>query len=827
MKRFKAVQIYLLLILILSVSFITGCGGGGETGRWLPGNPDTTAPMVTAVVPANAVAGVAINTKITATFTEAMDPLTITTAFTLTQGGAPVAGAVTYTGVTAVFTPAANLAISTLFTATITTGAKDLAGNALASNFVWTFTTGTTADTTAPTVSSTIPANNAIGMALNSNMTATFSEAMDPATITTLTFTLTQGGTPVAGAVTYAGVTATFNPNADLTASTLYTATITTGAEDLAGIALAINKVWIFTTGTTADTTAPTVSSTIPANNASGVALNSNITATFSEAMDPLTITTTTFTLTQGVTPVAGAVTYAGVTATFNPNTNFTASTLYTATITTGAEDLAGNTLLVNKVWTFTTGAAADTTRPTVTSTVPANLATGVALNTNITATFSEAMKPSTITTTTVTLTQGVTPVAGAVTYAGVTATFNPDANLTASTLYTATITTGAEDLAGNTLLVNKVWTFTTGATADTTAPTVTLTAPADAAIGVALNSTVNATFSEAMDPLTITTTTVTLTQGGTPVAGAVTYAGTTATFNPDANLTASTLYTATITTGAKDLAGNALVVPAVGGLPKPNPWTFTTGTGLAPGAVPLLSAATYGTFGGTAGMTNTGVQTVINGDIGTTAIGSVNITGFHDLTDTYTITGANHGLVNGTLYTCAPSDTNPVNITKCALATQARLDAQTAYLALAAMPSVGVLAGNLAGTTINPGVYTNSSSVLIQGGDLTLDALGDANGVFVFQIGSTLTVGGPGAAFPQSIILAGGAQAKNVFWQVGTSATINAAGGGTMEGTIIANSGVTFSTVGNTTVTTLNGRAMSLISSITMVDTVINVPAP
>jgi len=107
----------------------------------------------------------------------------------------------------------------------------------------------------------------------------------------------------------------------------------------------------------TPDTTAPTVSSTIPANAATGVAVNSKITAIFSEAMDPLTLTTVTFTLTQGVTLVSGAVTYAGVTATFTPTANLAPNTVYTATITTGAKDLAGNALAVNKVWTFTTGA--------------------------------------------------------------------------------------------------------------------------------------------------------------------------------------------------------------------------------------------------------------------------------------------------------------------------------------------------------------------------------------------------------------------------------------------------------------------------------------
>ena len=91
----------------------------------------------------------------------------------------------------------------------------------------------------------------------------------------------------------------------------------------------------------------------------------------------------------------------------------------------------------------------------------------------------------------------------------------------------------------------------------------------------------------------------------------------------------------------------------------------------------------------------------------------------------------------------------------------------------------------------------------------------------------TTLTVGGPGASAPRSIILAGGAQAKNVFWQVGTAATINAAGGGTMVGTIITQTGATFSTAGNVAIVTLNGRALSLGASITLVDTVINVPAP
>jgi len=89
----------------------------------------------------------------------------------------------------------------------------------------------------------------------------------------------------------------------------------------------------------------------------------------------------------------------------------------------------------------------------------------------------------------------------------------------------------------------------------------------------------------------------------------------------------------------------------------------------------------------------------------------------------------------------------------------------------------------------------------------------------------SSLTVGAAGA--PRNIILVNGAQAKNVFWQVGSFATINAAGGGTMVGTVIASSGVSFSTPGNAAIVTLNGRALGLNAAVTMVNTVINVPAP
>ena len=548
---------------------------------------DAAAPTVSSTVPLNAATGVAINSAMAATFSEAMDPLTITsTTFTLKQGVTAVSGVVTYLGFTATLKPATNLASSTIYTATVTTGAKDLAGNALASNYVWSFTTGAILDTTPPTVTSTVPLNAATGVSINSAMSATFSEAMDPyafnppvkandpIVITPATFTLKQGSASISGAVTYTGFTATFRPTDFLASSTVYTATITTAAKDLAGNALAADYIWTFTTSAALDTTPPTVSATINANGATGVPINTKVGATFSEAMNPLTITTITFTLKQGTTGILGTVDYSGVNVVFTPSSNLAPSTLYTVTImggVNGVKDLAGNVMASDYVWSWTTGDAPDTAAPTVVSTVPANAATGVAINSAMSATFSEAMDPLTITTVTFTLKQGTTPVSGAVTYSLVTAVFIPLANLASSTAYTATITTGAQDLAGNAMANNHVWSFTTGAVADTTAPTVISTVNADGATNVATNTRIAATFSEAMDPLTITTVTFTLKQGTTPVSGTVTYSGVTAVFAPTSILATNTEFTATITTGAKDLAGNAMANNYV--------WSWTTGS--------------------------------------------------------------------------------------------------------------------------------------------------------------------------------------------------------------------------------------------------------
>ncbi|HEX5361581.1 MAG TPA: Ig-like domain-containing protein [Fluviicoccus sp.] len=567
------------------------------------------------------------------------------------------------------------------------------------------------------------------------------------------------------------------------------------------------------------------------------VALNSRLTATFSKDMDPLTIRTPALSVDcPAGTPVTGAVSYvaASRTATFTPAAPLPGNTPCTATIDKSVRDTAGLPLAAAFVWRFVTGPAPDTTPPRVTLKAPAPAETGVAVNARIIATFTEDMDPATINATTVMVQgPGASPVNGTVSYAAGarTATFTPanPATLTAGSVFTATVTTGARDLAGNALTANAGWSFTTGAARDTTAPTVIKVNPLDLSTGICLQKTVSATFSEGMDPLTLTNAAFTLkTTGGAGAGGTVTYdaRNRVATLTPAADLLGNTRYTATLSTDVRDLAGNRLALNKA--------WSFTTGAQPCNGSVSLGAAAPFGTLGGTAGTTNTGTLTVIDGDIGTTATAASAITGFHDsANDIYTQTGSNQGAVNGRIYSCTVSTTGPtsaaVNPSACSIATQARSDAQTAFdrLAPAMMPGgVDPGAGQLGGLTLTPGIYQAAGgSFSITGADLTLDAQGDANAVWVFQTATTLTVGA--AAAPRSILLINGAQPKNVFWHVGTSATINAAGGGTMVGTILASSAVSFSTVGNDGIVTLEGRAVGLNASVTMTNTVINVPAP
>ncbi len=217
-------------------------------------------------------------------------------------------------------------------------------------------------DPAALSVIATNPDADATDVPTNNSVTASFSEAMNDVSIDTVSFTVNGAGeAALVGSVSLdaASNTAIFNPNSDLTPSTVYTATITTAAESTTGKTLGSKKVWTFTSGPVAETIPPTVVTTYPADLAGDFSLNRNITATFDESLDPSTVKASSFTLTDGGTPVPGIVSYNdnGMVASFNPTNVLAAGTTYTATLTIDVQDLAGNPLAAAKVWTFS-GAA-------------------------------------------------------------------------------------------------------------------------------------------------------------------------------------------------------------------------------------------------------------------------------------------------------------------------------------------------------------------------------------------------------------------------------------------------------------------------------------
>jgi hypothetical protein len=328
-------------------------------------------------------------------------------------------------------------------------------------------------------------------------------------------------------------------------------------------------------------------------------------------------------------------------------------------------------------------------------------------------------------------------------------------------------------------------------------APTVTSVSPPNGSTLVCPNiAVITATFSKAMNPATINTSTFTLTTGGASVTGTVAYNAATmvATFTPPAaSLTPSTAFTATITTGATDTFGNHLAANFT--------WTFTTSPvcmALPPPAG-LGAACSFGILAATPVVSNVG-PTIVTGDIGISPAAS--ITGFPPGINTTGAGGQHKGD---------------------AVAAQAQIDLTTAFnnaLNAGGGPSVGTaLTADIGGQTLPPGIYIATTTLGITG-NLTLDGSTNPNGVWIIKVGSALTTAAGGVGTPMSqVLLIGGAQAHNVFWVIGSSATLGT--NSVFQGTIMAQASITV-----TTGAVLNGRALARTGAIALDSNMVNVPA-
>jgi hypothetical protein len=202
---------------------------------------------------------------------------------------------------------------------------------------------------------------------------------------------------------------------------------------------------------------------------------------------------------------------------------------------------------------------------------------------------------------------------------------------------------------------------------------------------------------------------------------------------------------------------------------------------------VPLGTAANFAVLAAST-ITNTGATT-INGDLG--------------LSPGTSVTGFPPGQVNGTVYTAD------------AVAVQAQNDLTTAYNNAATQPVTATIGTELGGTTETPGVYNSAAGTFGITGTLTLDAQGNPNAVFIFQAASTLIT-----ASASNVVLVNGAQASNVFWVVGSSATLGT--NSTLQGNILALASITV-----TTGTTIDGRALARNGAVTLDTNTINALTP
>lgn len=482
-----------------------------------------------------------------------------------------------------------------------------------------------THDDVAPSVVSIVPPHNSTNFSPSGNVLITFDGNLEAASVSTTTVLLNRDGG--AGNCSTFGAAPTFvvsqpsaseiliNPTGNLNQNAIYCARVvglTTGCgggneiRDAATNCYASTTTYKFTTSGT-DSVAPLISATYPQDGASAVSLNSPLEVVFNEAILSSTITATTFVVetTSGLVAVAGtrSVSSDGKTATLTPTSNLAASTNYTIRVTTGVTDLAGNALAATFRSYFATGTAADTTAPTIVAFYPPDQATNVNEYVRPQISFSEPMKPSTINTATIHIEKKVdrSPVSAGVSLSddGITATLVPLSALSLNTTYLVSVEFSCQDQAGNNLASPQTSEFTTQASADTTAPTVTSITPADNSANVAVYTGAVVAFSEAIDPSTGHTGTILMeylsTTPATVLSGTVTVAqdGLSASFAQlSPPLEKNKAYRVTVkggssgcTTCVKDLARNSLAADVTATFNTAFQDNTTTHvTGVAPG---------------------------------------------------------------------------------------------------------------------------------------------------------------------------------------------------------------------------------------------------
>lgn len=514
-------------------------------------------PTVVATTPANQATRVPVNTTLSVTFSKAMDK----TAFGHPTVSPPVALSEPQwsgDGTSFVAQPLAALAYATTYTIGLSGRSTDSAQLAAGTSF--SFTTQDAPDTTAPTLLASTPQNGLTGVDVKTHLSLVFSEPMNQTSLDVTTSPAVGLGAPTWNGT---GTSVSFDaPLDDWPGST--TCIVQVNATDLAGNALGGAKSFSFRTAAVVvpDTTPPTVVSTTPSPFAGSISVLANAAVTFSEPVKPAGATLV-------LTPDAGCAPQLDVTNTRLSCNNLSPlepSTTYTVTVPTSVQDVAGNALAQPFTFQFQTGTIPDSTRPTIVSVSPDG-GTGLPVRQPMTVVFSEPMDQASVQQ----AFSVISPTGVQASYSwstdGTTFTATPQADLPNSAVVTWQIAATAADLAANTMSSNQQFSFTV--VPDTTAPTVTGTAPSNLATNVDVKTNFSVAFPEPMRDAGAVLLT-------SPDAGCAPTFDSTFTHlscSNAADLAQATTYSVTVPTSLADVAGNHLA----------SPFTFQFTTGVVP----------------------------------------------------------------------------------------------------------------------------------------------------------------------------------------------------------------------------------------------------
>ena len=343
-----------LLLSLLTVLLIGGCSDDGATTVI---NQDQSPPVVLSTLPINGTTTIALNTAFTITFNEAINADSVDDTSVLLSGpNGEVEGNVTTTTNIIVFTPQDSLAPGSIYTLTLTNNITDLSNNALITDINWSFTTRSIPDNTSPSILTVTPADGGNEVNQHTIITINFDEPMNVSTLNSTTLRLLHNETALSGSIESIGNSVIFTPTSPLGNGTLYSVLITSGAHDLAGNPLPADYSWSFTTQGTLDITPPTVTLTNPQDGKEVPYLTSQLSAYFSETMDPESFNNTAFTLENIHGPIAGNTHYNSNKMTFDIDAQrLDLRSRYTATIAKFVKDTNGLPMTEDYQWEFIT----------------------------------------------------------------------------------------------------------------------------------------------------------------------------------------------------------------------------------------------------------------------------------------------------------------------------------------------------------------------------------------------------------------------------------------------------------------------------------------